>query len=421
MSLLLVAGIAGATQVQIEGLAAESVVVVLENDDSLEATRCDPAGPDRWRCEPPDLDLAVDLALVVNGTLHWLDRFEPLPPRVNIARTDSGWQLQEARTAPLPPATAVGAGALLARISGHTPEQAPMLLLTGPQGTWQMACRDDGSFPDTTHNDGQYGCGGPLHAPAATRFAVSLRGRSGAQALGEVQWENEEALYPLHISTEQPPSPDPLPLSIRPDPVASGTTPTPTATTPGGPPPAAEGRTPEATWVVLVLGGGLLVGLLFRRRPRALPEHLRSLPPAPLFEGGPTPMGRPALIQTADPQTTTTRLLHHLVGQRRVALLGVAPEHIPSGHPVYHLTSADRQDIETALSELARLPGAPVVLLITDPAAVVDPGSLHEHPVEGLLDGLPAGVWSAVIAPLASPPLEQADTWIVEDGQWRAG
>jgi hypothetical protein len=206
--------LAAAPGVRVAGVdGARALTLLIGNGEGVAAAACNDAGgapddaPDGvWTCGPlPPTPAAVRLALVRDGRL--LDVGEsPIPPAgLALVVTGSAVALS-ADLSVLPAPRSVPAAprvpTVVARVVGLEPGPSPVVRLRGSGGETQLACRDDGSFPDAVRNDGQPGCAGA--APGAA-MQVLLNGADGqAVAFGDVSWDPGAAVgfLTLHVATK---------------------------------------------------------------------------------------------------------------------------------------------------------------------------------------------------------------------------
>lgn len=434
--LRMVAGAEAGTPVEIRaaGLGeTRSAQVLVQAGQDVLVSDCNDAGvgsdrsPDGiWTCasleispDKVEVGLLRDGVLLPAGTLQW-----PVGPRFIAVRAEAGGAVASTEASALPPAlpTARPGGpgaAVLVRLSASPAGPTPMLTLVGPSGNTQLSCRNDGRFPDTTHNDGVFGCSGV--APGAS-VTVSWRGPDGAgKSFGTITWDPAASIRFLTLDGlgNKPPSTQPFLLQIA---APSSLAPT-GPSSPGNPPARPPVETPEAApYRVLALasaaGLGGVCGFLLRRPRRRLPGGLRPLPSPPILPGGPSSF--PAVLHTTDPQALGHHLLPALASRGRVVVVSASSDELrwEQGGPVYQAERRDRLDLALAISLLSREGPAPTVLVIG--RSVTDPGAAVGDALRKLCDSLPVGVSVVVVLGQDEEPLSGMPRWDVSGPPWVA-
>lgn len=430
MSLLAAIALARAAPVQVHvtGLGRSRAASVVLRGEAVQVGACrdDGLGADAgadgiWTCSVPGVGEA-DVGLLRDGQL------------LHAGSTSAGqiWlELSKGRTVlheqAAPPGEATTARApaatVLVRLTGLSDAVPPVVQLTSPQGTAELSCHDDGSFPEVSANDSVFGCGGPLDAAIGSATVTLKAAGREPLTLGEATWGDELVRF-LDLDVAGSVSTARFPLALEAAAVDVAEAPaakSDRSAKPSLPPGAVEAeRLPTEPggyrWggVLVALGLGLGLGLAFGRRRRGVPTGLEPVEPALLAPGGPRPSGAPIAVVGAE----LSAVLEQLALVRRVV---VVADEVPevAGHAVYRTASADRLEIERAVRELARTPGAPVVLVVQGRHRVVDPGALSADPTATLLGGLEG--WAVLLLGAEERPPAGLASWRLEDGAWSRG
>lgn len=382
---------AGLTVTHADG---QSVVVLLDDGEREHAQLCgdDGQGPDAvagdgvWACAPPPVQGDARVGLVVDGVL--------IGTGTGVVSDDTlvrgGDPLQISAQVPAPGAEGVAQApwplAVLTVDAGPL-DQAPMVALRGELGQVELACRDDGQFPDAAQNDDVATCAGP--APGRT-LSVSLRLPGGARdmpltvdphaAVIQARWDGAAltqaptGLLPAAVASsgaaDVAPQPGPGP-DQPPQPQGPQDAPPGASTGPGG---------GAVAWSV-VGGLGLAVAgfWLGRRRRDHLPEHLAW------------PQGDAPVIETrSDALDDAVRTL-----SRRGPVVVLSDAALPAGEPgpVLRCTSVDVLDVLESVALLRRQHGLRAVGVVVDRGVSLRaPGELGVSAVERLQADAPAGV-----------------------------
>ncbi len=381
---------AWALELRVAPSAARSLVG-LGFDGELRIAPCgdDAAAPDSavdgvWTCALPDgLEAA---AVLVDGRL-W-----ELPPAgpVVVAVEEGGRVRTSTDPATLPKRTAVPSpprGVLVARLRGYADPGAPMLAIGGGA---QLACHDDGHFPDRAMNDGEQTCIG-VAAPVSE---LVVQGGSGhavrvppvTPGAGPVAWLQIDAA--ARTASAEPfelPWPNAVPVAAAPPPNSSGAA-GPSGSpqgTPAGPPKLLTPVLGPWPWIAGIAGSvGVAAWIRRRERPVALP--LRALAAPPALPGGP-PAGAVARLLG---EGFAPWLVEALVADARVVVVDVA---VPPLRGVWVADDPDWRAVLAGVRALADTPGAPVTI-VANAAALADPGDVAPDAVGKLARRLPPGV-----------------------------
>ncbi len=267
--------------------------------------------------------------------------------------------------------------------------QAWVLEVSGSGEKTQIACADDGAFPDAARNDQVPTCAGVgLHGAVDLRLRTPSEFKSHRlevgpdEALLQGRW-TASGLQPTDRALLAPPE--------QPEPPAEQLPP-PTPTGGSGPQPTAPRGLATAWWLLGLLAvGGLGWGIGRRgRRRRGLPTGLERVLP----EGG--LCRRPSWEEAW--AAVDLGLPVVLVADEVVA---------PPGRwrtPVLRAGSRDVLDLLDSLAGLARTdPLRPPAVLVGGPDVLVHPGGLGVGPLEVLEQHLPAGVTCVVVDAAAVP------------------
>ena len=256
---------------------------------------------------------------------------------------------------------------LLVELDLGPSEHAWMLHLVGPE-TEQLACMDDGSFPDAAANDGVATCAGP-----ASRFErLAAQSPDGAQeaqnpftepaALMAARWTSDGLSV---VSADL--------LDRMPAPSATGAPlPQPSAWGEPQPPPPGGGF----PWTGL-LGLAALVGagVLIARPPRGLPPGVEPVVSA---EG--------PIHHDADPDLSV------LAATGPVVVASPEPPAVSGPTVVLHTREVDALDLLALLKRLARTdPLRPPTLVVVGADRLVHPHGLGVSPLDALAQELPRG------------------------------
>lgn len=304
-----------------------------------------------------------------------------------------------------------GGRTLLLRVANYPAGGAPMIVVGGASASMQVACRDDGQFPDLAMNDRQPSCAGPL---PDGEVSLALQGNTGERLdLGRVDGKGPLVYATVDYLTravDGAPFTLPLPAAPAATRVASVTTsaaeaPAPT-TLPAAataPPAVAEGPGwGVLPWVAVAVaaGAGFGVGRWRGRRLRVPPE-LRRVRPNPLFEGGPTVLDGPLVLRAERLEATVRALVDRLLTTHRVVLVlprGLGPPAAGAG-ALWVADTPDRRVLQEGLRGIAADPGPALALVVVGVGTVVDLGGVTGDPLVELVERLPSGVFTALVAP----------------------
>lgn len=387
-----------AEPVQIGGkTAGHSLLLLGEGSNGLLVSPCNDAGeaPDAapdgiWSCPPLEAP-AERIAVLKDGRLSVGVCKDPKV----LLLSERGLSCGGSLPAPVAGPRIGPAPQVLVRLRAESTGGTPVLGLESPAGRAELACRNDGHFPDDRRNDDQFGCAGNVLGD--TVKLVYNGGKGQRKELGELQWEAgtwlryasvdtdggalSTELFPVVMQEESAPTSAP---AAQPQPNGQ-----PAPAPPGAPmesPPAEPYR-----WPALVMTGILCFagGWWLRRPPSRLPSGLVALPSEPLFPG--LEVARPAILRGEEPLVLLNRLLPQLSG-RRVVLLGEMPRQVPPTVQVYGCPERDRLRVEESIQALARMPGLPLAVILRGDV-LEDPGAVAGHPAQKLAETLPVGSW----------------------------
>jgi hypothetical protein len=324
----------------------------------------------------------------------------------------------------------------MAQVQG-TGDAAPRLSVSGPRGVSELACDDDGRFPDAVANDGTRTCAG-LVEDGALELSLRLPGQT-PRALGSLSWPPEIGLRQVRID-ERRASVASWPVLNR-----SAATPrredAPRVQGPGSPQPGPQqGPGPGGQMQVapasgpsalqLALAGGMALGLfglgwrLGRGRPGPIP-HARALPPPPALPGAPAGSAIFRVEATEIPAAASW-LAGRYAAVRPVLVVEpgadsrIAAAAQPSpGAVLLSSTSVDVDDVAASVTAVARRAIAPPVVLARS-GALSWSGGMGGTPESALLAALPPGailvlVLGDELAPVALPEVRLAP----REGEWR--
>ena len=262
--------------------------------------------------------------------------------------------------------------ALIVELDLGPSEHAWMLHLIGPD-TEQLACMDDGSFPDAAPNDGVSTCAGPagrferlaVQSPAAQQEATSPF-RDPTPLLA-ARW-TAAGLAPVDLD-----------LLARVPAPASAAAPLPQPSAWGEPQPTPPSSFPWTGLVGLVALIG--AGVLLARPPRGLPPGVEPI----VSSDGP-------VHHVPDPD------LARLAATGPVIVASEDPPTVSGPTVVLHSRAVDALDLLALLKRLARTdPLRPPTLVVVDPSRLVHPHGLGVAPLEALEQELPRGARIVVV------------------------
>ena len=383
---------------------SRSLLLLGERDGVLEATACNDGGqapdaaPDgHWTCEIPSGDR---LALLRDGRLIELPCTAPQSLLLGKKDIACDVALPEPKTA----TASVSAPQILVRVQVPGEGGTPVLALEGERGRVELACRNDGRFPDATRNDEEFGCAGV--APGDRLKLVLNAGDGSHRQLGELSWpaapplrfaqidvlqgKSENTSFTASLSPPEvvgPPTAPTPPTAPAPPPESTPPSPPPPVPVPMESPQAAPHR-PLALGITFVLG---LLGGLWMRRPARLPATLR---PLPVQVAGLPPIVGPSILRGISAAELLDRLHSH-----RVLLVG--EQVLPTGVQGWLCADADLQEVQDAAAALARSPGLPIAVVLCQP--LQDPGGVAGNPATKLAESLPDGSLCLALLPPDQP------------------
>lgn len=446
MSWLLWSSLAFATQPAVLGVGeARSVVLVLAPTLEERSTRCDDLDGDGvWTCPAGALPAELEaLGVLVDG--QRLSQLTDVtlgesPAAVVIERQGEALRVSTSPLAPREGGGGARPGAAVLMVEVRTGDaSAPRLAVQSARGSDELACQDDGRFPDPVANDGVRTCAGLVEDGAVT-LTLRLPGQA-PQALGELSWPPEVGLRQVRIdergaavsswpildrAAAQAPRREDAPRVQGPPQGAPGGSGAPGAPQqPGGQMQVTPQTGPDRLQLTLA---GVLALTLFgvgwrigRARPGPIP-HARALPPPPALPGAPA--GSVIFRVPADQISSAMAwLAGRLSATRPVLVVETDPRTlgaIQTGGAVLAATSPDVDDVLEAATAVARRAIAAPALLVRS-GTLSWAGGLGNTPEATLLAGLPSGVILVIVqgaepAPVALPEV----TLTPHEGQWRA-
>ena len=351
---------------------------------------------------------------------------------------------------------------VLVRATGDWSTGAPMLRLGGPGGSGQASCRDDGTFPDRTRNDGEIGCAGPAAGdPAlpvlqpAGAAPIELGRFSADGAVVGVTWADGAATrgaispwpWPAEgiVVTEPEPGPDPTPPEA-PDPVApehvdqpdhvehvehvehEGTS-TPVAPQPlvgrDEAPQALAGASDTAgrglvdfLAVLGALGAGFGLAWVVGPRRNRLPAGVERVDAPPVFEGGPGLSEPVAVYATDSGKAFLAELVTRVASRRPVLVVGESLP--PTEGIVYRSTSVEWEQVAAQAAGLTRTTRLPLAIVVLGRDTLTSPGAVADDGARLLADNLPPGTHLAfVLAPGDAPVGSLAPWTATHDAGWK--
>ena len=315
--------------------------------------------------------------------------------------------------------------AVVVRVLKSPAGQAPMVHMKVGTDSYELACTDDGSFPDPAPDDGVFHCARLLEpaliATGEWSARFSVRGGNGEdQFLGELVYQGEGGFHFATVTLDEPEAASSARLDLSPKasdlpeeavmaeptpPLDAGGTPP----APPEPPPMAQRSGPgpsEASgpggslgftlaWAILAAAGGWAFGR--RRRSTPLIEGGSVLAVVPLDGSGPEPP-EAVLIAATDPTATCVRIVRALTSSRRVVLVGTPPSSLQAtGHDVVLAEDPDVEAVATLVKRLSTDGGVPPVVVVQGSEALIDTSGASSDPRVDLMRGLPASVWIVFI------------------------
>ncbi len=351
------------------------------------------AGDDRWSCQEMTWNPSQDpLAVMLDGQRLVQAQAIPPDPGETVTLQVDGNRLLVTDGAPAPGEAGEPRSprpALIIDVDRGESPQAWILEVTSNGTTEQLACHDDGDFPDAVRNDHVPVCAGAVD-PGEVRLRLRTPDREdrAVMALGpEVsifsgRWTAkglEKRVNPLLVKPDSTaaalPSGESLPAP------RGGEDP---GNTPAVKPPDAPAR--PGLWAgLLALAAGLVGWRLGRgaRPDRGLHPSLERLEQSPRFEH------LPSVAQAWE-----------ALGRESPVVLVQVDQSPPETHlgAVLRCRSRDVLDVVDAVRGLAdRDPLCTIGLVLGDPAGLVHPGGLGVEPLEVLARHLPPGTLCIVV------------------------
>ena len=337
--------------------------------------------------------------------------------RAGVALADPSW------VELMPLVEAGDRAVVVVRVLDSPTDQAPMVHMKVGPDSFELACTDDGSFPDPAPDDGVFHCA-RLMEPAiitagewSARFSV--RGGNGEdQYLGELRYPGEGGFHYATVTLgkseaasasrfDLSPKASNLPEAAAvaeptPSPDADGTPPAPPEPPPSPAGPAAPDSSAAAgslgstvAWAVLAGCVGWALGR--RRRPDSGVEGGAVLAVGPIDGAGPSPP-TPALVAATDPSSTALVAIGALTASRRVVVVGDPPDAMEaSGHDVVVVNDPDVNAVEAVVRRMINDGGVPPVVVVLGSRALIDTSGASSDPRMDLLRGLPESVWTLLI------------------------
>jgi len=420
---------------------ARSVVLLLAPGLEERSVRCDDQDGDGvWTCPAGELPAHLDaLGVLVDGTSLTQVQDVTLgdaPEAITLERAGEALRVSTTRRAPASGGGAArpGQAVLMAQIQGGG-DNAPRLSVSGSRGASELACDDDGRFPDAVANDGTRTCVG-LVEDGTLELSLRLPG-AAPRALGSLSWPPEVGLRQVRIDehgaavaswtvlnrSAAAPRREDAPRVQGP-----GSPPPAQAPGPGGQVQMAPGGGGDA--LQLTVAGALalaLFGLGWRLgsgRPGPIP-FARALPPPPALPGAPTG----SVIFRVEPDQipgAASWLAARYAAVRPVLVVEpgaesrIAAAAQPSpGAVLLSSTSVDVDDVLVSVTAVARRAITPPVVLARA-GALSWSGGLGGSSESALLAALPPGailvlVLGDELAPVALPEVRLAP----REGEWR--
>ncbi len=442
-------------QVEIAGVAqGAGVVAIVRSATGVVAVGCADDGvvPDaaidgRWTCALADVSgesvavsAVVDGSALEGGILQGSGGLAPSVAALQVARgvvTLSGDPSDLSPVAPSAPSPAVTL--VVVRVIAAGTQAAPVVTLTTVNGSTQLACRDDGRFPDVTRNDAEPACAGSADDLS---MEVGIQTSSGKYTeFGRVEW----ASGPIHYvtldvaqtsaSTVAFPLALPLETADDGDPTKAGRGDPPPSPSPNASPGAALTVSPTvspggwrsgiqsaaaglsrfagALWLLGFTGIVTVAGLGWRRaapRRARVQTGLRRHPSPQLLAGGPSWAEPAAVLETIDPVAFAGDFISILARERRVVLVLPAGVELPAAGPcsVWVATIPDWAPVLAGVVALADTEGPELAVLVVGADTLLDAGAVAPGAVQKLMAGLPAGVWLGVV----TRPGEHLPLWL---------
>lgn len=435
MLLLLVnAALAAPLQPGVTGLDTAKAVHLVFDDAAGTTSGC--VSTDKgWSCSPVDVERPVNVGVVVDQALLPVGSLTEAGSALTLVHEDGSVSAQwEDR---VPPATGDAAGLLLIQVKNADADQAPMLRLVMGTLSAQIGCADDGSFPDTTPNDGEFYCSEIIPSTVLTAETwtarLSMRDSSGEDVdLGSLAYEGGSGVRFASVTLGQPGLTTRAPFALRiapwvPDveamevppaevPAMDGdieTEPVPTEPPPPEPPPDVRAKAPAEPevsppssgvpilWTLFIFALGFFVGQRFSgRRPRDELDAATPLSSPPIDGAGPEPCGDPVVVFSTRPDQTVRAISAALTPTRRIVVSGeVSLDGFTPAHPAQVLRDTDLEAIRADAHRLASDGGVPPVLILVGTEAVIDTAGGSPCPGADLMQRLRGLCWVVWVLP----------------------
>jgi len=136
---------------------------------------------------------------------------------------------------------------------------------------------------------------------------------------------------------------------------------------------------------------------------------------------GPRPEGAAISLLVSDRGQALNALVAHLSGHRRVVVLGFdgLPTDLQVSHPVYTIRSTAMVDALESVQGLVRAPGAPVAVILVEPAQLTSDALISPIALQEFYESLDAIAWSVLIVDASEEPRKGRPVWrLQEDGSW---
>ena len=430
LALMLTAALAAPLQVGVTGVQDAQSVNLLFADAAQTTSACVEAGS-AWACEGVDVERPVDLGLVIDKTLVSVGTLSEAGGALTLRVEDGAARVDW--TGRVEPASGGSSALLMIRVEGASADQAPMLRLRAGGVSMEVGCADDGSFPDSSPDDGRFHClqvvpqgiveGGPW------LLDVSTRGATGEDlSLGQVTLPGGGGARFVTVTIGAPEQISSAPFAVRVMPrvkeEVEGVAPTPPEAPPEvagepepppqpqpEPPPqpqptAAPDVVPAPTgvpvlWTVLMLAMGFFAGHRVGRRQQApRPEGAEPVEVPPIGGHGPRPEGDPVVVAVADSTAAVGVIVEALTPHRRLLVSGEASlEGVFPGHPIHRIVDVDMISICNQVSALLRDGGVPPVVVLVGTEPVIDSAGGTPSPAEELLERLCGRCWVVWVVP----------------------
>lgn len=339
------------------------------------------------------------------------------------------WWLGVASAAPnwseLGPTVASGeAAAMVVRVLNADSSQAPMVHLKIDDVMHEMACADDGSFPDGTPDDGVFHCArrismGLVESKSWTGI-FSVRDGSGEdQVLGTLEYPKgggyrfailtigetgsaSDSAFELPSTEQREPGTPPAEAEaaeVNSAENPAGEPEAPPAPPPPAPPPSEiDGLGPPSSdftwlWMLASCAVGWFAGRRFGSSSIEPIESVRVLPLGPIDGSGPVPGGAVTVAAT-DAEAAVRAVWLAITGVRRLVLVGQVPKSLPpSAHDALVCTDPDPNSIKAVLTGMRKDGGVPPVVLVMGSNQLLDTGGTSGEPNVDLVGEIGEHTW----------------------------